>query len=148
MYRWSIVLQRCVCWDGPDGSFTALSYPHTQEAEEFAEQDKAVKARVDAKNQLETYAYNIKSTVEDKAKDKVSAEDKKTVLEAVKEALEWVEENPEADADEFNDKRKEVRERETHTHIEWGGEGEGTQRQRGGEEGEGLAASGLYGVCS
>jgi heat shock protein 5 len=42
-----------------------------QEAEEFAEQDKAVKARVDAKNQLETYAYNIKSTVEDKAKDKV-----------------------------------------------------------------------------
>lgn len=79
-----------------------------QEAEEFAEQDKAVKARVDAKNQLETYAYNIKSTVEDKAKDKVSAEDKKTVLEAVKEALEWVEENPEADADEFNDKRKEL----------------------------------------
>ena len=43
----------------------------SQEAEEFAEQDKAVKARVDAKNQLETYAYNIKSTVEDKAKDKV-----------------------------------------------------------------------------
>lgn len=39
----------------------------------------------------------------------VSAEDKKTVLEAVKEALEWVEENAEADADEFNDKRKEVR---------------------------------------
>jgi molecular chaperone DnaK (HSP70) len=38
----------------------------------------------------------------------VSAEDKKTVLEAVKEALEWVEENSEADADEFNDKRKEV----------------------------------------
>lgn len=38
----------------------------------------------------------------------VSAEDKKTVLEAVKEALEWVEENPEADADEFNDKRKEL----------------------------------------
>jgi hypothetical protein len=30
------------------------------------------------------------------------------VLEAVKEALEWVEENTEADADEFNDKRKEV----------------------------------------
>lgn len=43
----------------------------SQEAEEFAEQDKAVKARIDAKNQLETYAYNLKSTVEDKAKDKV-----------------------------------------------------------------------------
>jgi molecular chaperone DnaK (HSP70) len=49
--------------------------PPLQEAEEFAEQDKAVKARIDAKNQLETYAYNIKSTVEDKAKDKVRAQD-------------------------------------------------------------------------
>jgi hypothetical protein len=38
----------------------------------------------------------------------VSAEDKKTALDAVKEALEWVEENAEADADEFNEKRKEV----------------------------------------
>jgi ABC-type nitrate/sulfonate/bicarbonate transport system substrate-binding protein len=38
----------------------------------------------------------------------VSASDKKKVLEAVKEAMEWVEENPEADADEFNDKRQEV----------------------------------------
>jgi molecular chaperone DnaK (HSP70) len=40
----------------------------------------------------------------------VSAEDKKTVLDAVKEAMEWVEENAEADADEFNDRRKEVSE--------------------------------------
>lgn len=39
----------------------------------------------------------------------VSAADKKKVLAAVKEALEWIEENGEADADEFNDKRQEVR---------------------------------------
>jgi hypothetical protein len=31
-------------------------------------QDKAVKAKIDAKNQLETYIYSVKSTVEDKAK--------------------------------------------------------------------------------
>jgi heat shock protein 5 len=40
--------------------------------------------------------------------DKVSADDKKTVLDAVKEAMEWVEENSEADADEYNERRKEV----------------------------------------
>lgn len=34
-------------------------------------QDKAVKAKIDAKNQLETYIYSIKSTVEDKAKVRV-----------------------------------------------------------------------------
>lgn len=83
-----------------------------QEAEEFAEQDKAVKAKVDARNQLETYCYSMKSTVEDKAKDKVSAEDKKTVVDAVKEALEWLEENADADADELKDKLKEVRGRQ------------------------------------
>jgi heat shock protein 5 len=44
-----------------------------KEAEEFADQDKAIKAKIDAKNQLETYIYQIKSTVEDKAKDKVGA---------------------------------------------------------------------------
>eukprot|EP00879_Flechtneria_rotunda_P000830 GHRR01000954.1.p1 GENE.GHRR01000954.1~~GHRR01000954.1.p1 ORF type:complete len:505 (+),score=222.98 GHRR01000954.1:3-1517(+) len=79
-----------------------------QEAEEFAEQDKAVKAKIDARNQLETYCYNMKNTVEDKAKDKVSAEDKKTVLDAVKEALEWVEENADAEADEYKDKLTEL----------------------------------------
>lgn len=42
-----------------------------QEAEEFSEQDKAYKAKVDAKNQLESYCYNMKQTVEDKMKDKI-----------------------------------------------------------------------------
>lgn len=41
--------------------------------------------------------------------DKISEDDKKTILEAVKEALEWVEENSDAEADEFKDKLKEVR---------------------------------------
>ena len=45
-----------------------------KEAEEFADQDKAIKAKIDAKNQLETYIYQIKSTVEDKAKDKVGSQ--------------------------------------------------------------------------
>lgn len=37
----------------------------------FALQDKAVKERIDARNKLETYLYNMKNTVEDKMKDKV-----------------------------------------------------------------------------
>lgn len=69
-----------------------------KEAEEFAEQDKAVKAKIDSRNQLETYCYNMKSTVEDKAKDKISDDDKETITAAVKEALEWLEENQDAGA--------------------------------------------------
>lgn len=41
------------------------------EAEEFADADKKVKGKVDARNKLETYVYQIKSSVEDKLKGKV-----------------------------------------------------------------------------
>jgi heat shock protein 5 len=50
-----------------------------QEAEEYAEQDKAVKAKVDARNQLETYCYNMKQTIEDKLGDKLEEDDKEKV---------------------------------------------------------------------
>lgn len=49
------------------------------EAEEFAEQDKAVKAKIDARNKLETYCYNMKSTLSDKLGDKLNDEEKETV---------------------------------------------------------------------
>lgn len=38
-----------------------------------------VKGRIDARNSLETYCYNMKSTVEDKLGDKVSDEQKEKV---------------------------------------------------------------------
>merc|ERR1711924_526060 len=62
-----------------------------KEAEEFAEEDKKVKERIDGRNALEGYLYNIKNTVEDEEKGiakKVSDEDKTTITEAVKEELE------------------------------------------------------------
>lgn len=49
------------------------------EAEEFAEQDRAVKAKIDARNKLETYCYNMKSTLSDKLGDKLDEEEKETV---------------------------------------------------------------------
>ncbi len=73
-------------------------------------QDKKVKGKIDARNQLETYVYNMKSTVEDKLKDKIEEEDKDKIKEALKEAQEWLEENPDAEADEYADKLKEVEE--------------------------------------
>ncbi len=49
------------------------------EAEEFAEQDKLVRDRVDARNKLETFCYNMKSSVENKLKDKLKDDERKTV---------------------------------------------------------------------
>ncbi|GIL83468.1 hypothetical protein Vretimale_11174 [Volvox reticuliferus] len=79
-----------------------------KEAEEFAEQDKAVRARVDARNQLETYCYNMRSTVEDKLKGKIDEDDKEKVLAAVKEALEWLDENSDAETEDYKEKLRDV----------------------------------------
>merc|ERR1712000_695709 len=82
-----------------------------QEAEEFAEEDKKTKERIDGRNGLEGYCYNLKNTLEDEEKgiaDKISEEDKETLEEAIKEALEWLDDNQEAEKAEFEDKQKEL----------------------------------------
>merc|ERR1712160_60703 len=80
-----------------------------REAEEFAEEDKKVKDRIDARNGLESYLYNLKNTLDDdKTGDKLSAEDKKELSDAVDEALDWLDENPEADQEDYDGKQKEV----------------------------------------
>merc|ERR1712071_97603 len=82
-----------------------------REAEEFAEEDKKVKDRIDARNGLESYLYNLKNTMEDDEKglaDQLSAEDKKEMTDMIDEALDWMDENPEADKEDYDEKQKEV----------------------------------------
>ncbi|GIL53159.1 hypothetical protein Vafri_8840 [Volvox africanus] len=81
-----------------------------KEAEEFADQDKAVRARVDARNQLESYCYNMKSSVEekDKLRDRISEDDRDKVLAAVNEVLEWLDENSDAETEDYKEKLREV----------------------------------------
>eukprot|EP00963_Diacronema_lutheri_P008918 scaffold776_cov347-Pavlova_lutheri.AAC.116 len=81
-----------------------------REAEEFAEEDKLVKERIDARNSLETYCYNMKNTVtdSDKVGDKIDPEEKTTIEDAVKETLEWLDDNQEASKEDYEDKLKEI----------------------------------------
>merc|ERR1712086_953614 len=80
-----------------------------KEAEEFAEEDKKVKERIDARNGLESYLYNLKNTLDDDEKaDSISAEDKKELQDIVDETLDWMEENPEAEKEDYDGKQKEV----------------------------------------
>merc|ERR1712046_553552 len=82
-----------------------------REAEEFAEEDKAIKARIDARNGLEGYAYNLKNTLSDEekgVKDKIDEEDAETLEEAIQETLDWLDENQEADLEEYQEKQKEL----------------------------------------
>merc|ERR1711998_486290 len=81
-----------------------------KEAEQFAEEDKKVKGKVEAKNSLENYLYSMKNTVTDQKKlgEKISEEDKTTVLEAVEEGIKWVDANVNADEEALKEKQKEV----------------------------------------
>merc|ERR1740125_30076 len=80
-----------------------------EEAEEFAEEDKKVKDRIDGRNGLESYLYNLKNTLDDDEKaDNISAEDKKELQDIVDETLDWMDENPEADKEDYDGKQKEV----------------------------------------
>merc|ERR1712100_304408 len=82
-----------------------------QEAEEYAEEDKKMKERVDQRNAIEGYAYQLRNSLTDEEKgiaDKLSDEDKETIEETVKEALEWLDDNQEAEKEEFEAKQKEL----------------------------------------
>jgi len=81
-----------------------------EEAEEFAEEDRKIKERVDARNSLETYAYNMKNSVgdDDKLANKLASEDKLAVEEAIKETLDWLDDNQNAEKEEYEEKLKEI----------------------------------------
>ena len=81
-----------------------------QEAEEFADEDKKVRERVDARNSLETYVYNMKNTINDKDKlaDKIEKEDREKIDSALKDALDWLDDNQSAEKEDFEEKLKEV----------------------------------------
>ena len=78
-----------------------------QEAEQYAEEDRLVKERIDAKNGLESYLYNLKNTLEDGA-DKLSAEDRKDLADIVDETLDWMDDNSAVDKEDYLEKQKEV----------------------------------------
>lgn len=76
-----------------------------REAAEFEEEDKKMRENVEARNSLEGVAYQLKSQINDKEKlgGKLSDEDKAIVQEAVKEALKFLDENPTAEKEEYEE---------------------------------------------
>jgi len=78
------------------------------EAEEFAEADAVERGRVDARNALESYLYNLKGSLDDALKEKIDQDDVSTLELTVEEALTWLEDHPSAEKKEYDDKQKEV----------------------------------------
>ena len=79
------------------------------DAEKFKAEDDKQKDRVSAKNELESYCFNMKTTLDDdKIKDKISEDNMKTITDKCDEAIKWLDANQLAEIEEFKDKQKEV----------------------------------------
>jgi heat shock protein 5 len=84
-----------------------------KEAEQFADEDKKVKERVDAKNAFDGYLHSMRAAVEGSGdnkglSEKLDDEEKEKVMDALKDGQSWMDSNPEADAEEVKEKHKEV----------------------------------------
>ncbi|XP_068694171.1 heat shock cognate 71 kDa protein-like [Montipora capricornis] len=80
-----------------------------RDAEKFKADDDKQRDKIQAKNSLESYAYNMKSTVEDdKVKDKISEEDKTAIMDKCKEIIEWLDKTEAADKEDYEAKQKEL----------------------------------------
>merc|ERR1712232_592205 len=76
-----------------------------QDAERFKDEDEKLRKKVAAKNTLENYCFQLKSTMNDeKLSDKLTAEDKQSIEDLVKEGLLFVEGNADAEAEQFEAK--------------------------------------------
>jgi L1 cell adhesion molecule like protein len=80
-----------------------------RDAEKYKEEDEKQRDRLQAKNGLESYAFNMKSTMEDeKLKDKISDEDRSKVMDKCNEVIQWIDGNQLAEKEEFEHKQKEL----------------------------------------
>jgi len=79
------------------------------DAEKYRNEDEQQKERITAKNALESYCFNMKSTVEDdKMKDKISETEKQQILDKCNETVKWLDANQLAEKEEYEHKQKEV----------------------------------------
>lgn len=101
-----------------------------KEAEQYKNDDDKQRDRIQAKNGLESYAFNMKSTVEDEKlkvrnfpflmfcfarlilcltfKDKISESDRKIILDKCQDIIKWLDSNQLAEKEEFEHKLKEA----------------------------------------
>lgn len=81
-----------------------------RDSEKFAEQDKALKEKIDAKNSLENYVYTMRNTIEDKEKlaDKLEDDDKEKIKEALQDAQDWMNSNEDAEKEDYEDHLKDL----------------------------------------
>lgn len=79
------------------------------EAEKYHAEDEKQRDRIVAKNDLESYCFNVKSAIEEeKVKEKIPEADRKRVSEKCNEIIKWMDTNALATREEYQAKLQEA----------------------------------------
>merc|ERR1711868_299623 len=79
------------------------------DAERFKDEDDKQKERITAKNSLESYIFNLKSSLDtEEVKSKLASDELSSAQSALDAALKWLDANQLAEKEEFEDKQKEL----------------------------------------
>ena len=77
-------------------------------SEKYKDEDEKIKLKIEARNELENYLYSFKNSLNDN--EKLDEETKKEGLEILEGGLKWLEENDEAEMEEYKSKKSEYEE--------------------------------------
>merc|ERR1711939_269676 len=81
-----------------------------EEAEKYKNEDEKTRQKIEAKNSLENYAYNIRNTIKDeKIKDKITQSEKEEIEKKVSDILEFIEKNEDLEKEEYEEKENELK---------------------------------------
>lgn len=79
------------------------------EAEKYKKEDEDAAARIQSKNGLESYAYNLRnSTQDEKLASKFEADDKERLDKAISDTIAWLDASQEGSKEEYEEKQKEL----------------------------------------
>lgn len=80
-----------------------------QDADRYKAEDDLQRDKIAAKNSLESYTFNMKSSAQDdNLKGKLSEEEQKKLIEKCDETISWLENNQLADKEEYQHRQKEL----------------------------------------
>merc|ERR1712137_343339 len=79
------------------------------EAEKYKQADEAQKAKIEAKNELENYCFQLRSSLdEEKIKAHISDEDRKSIDDKISEIISWLDAHQEEAKEVYEEKQKEI----------------------------------------
>ena len=80
-----------------------------KDAEKYKDEDDKQKEKIQAKNSLEGFAFNLKQTLDEPTiKEKISSDDRNKLLDKANETIKWLDNNQMAEKDEYEYKLKEL----------------------------------------